>query len=204
MGFVESLVGKAPIVKIGEVAVAASISESHNLEAEITEHPIESGSDITDHYRPSPKTIQIEALVTNTPINTGFPGQTAVNSLTSLLNGDDPVLNAWGLIKSYFEDGVIINIETSLELYSSMVLTSFSVTRDAANGQNLMFSCSARKIKVITTEEAAAIEVPETSTAGKNKKPPKSKGDKPPKAANPEQNQSAAAKLLDKGLGFFS
>ncbi len=203
MGFVESLIGKAPIVKIGEVSVAASINEDHNIEASVTEHPVEAGSDITDHYRTNPRTLQIEALVTNTPIATGYPGQTAINSLTSLITGDDPVLNSWAEIESYFDTEKIITIETSLKLYTSMVLTRFAVNRNAGNGQNLRFSCSARQIKIVTTEETEAIEEPQTTTTEKDT-PPKPKGAKPPKPASPEQTKSALAKLLDAGTGFFS
>src|SRR4051812_43565615 len=53
---------------IGTIWVDVSISEKHSLSAAVTEHPVESGSNITDHVRPEPRVIQIEGLVTNHPV----------------------------------------------------------------------------------------------------------------------------------------
>lgn len=52
---------------IGPIWIDVSISETHGLSADVTQHPVESGSDMTDHIRPTPRTIQIEGLVTNHP-----------------------------------------------------------------------------------------------------------------------------------------
>lgn len=55
-------------VEIGDVWVDVSIRESHEATADVTLHPVEEGTDIADHIRPEPRTIQIDGLVTNTPI----------------------------------------------------------------------------------------------------------------------------------------
>lgn len=53
---------------IGPVWIDVSISETHSVGADVTEHPVESGSDIADHIRPTPRTVRIEGFVTNHPI----------------------------------------------------------------------------------------------------------------------------------------
>lgn len=59
-------------VQIASIWIDVTIREQHNKSAETTRHPVEEGSDITDHVRLMPNQIQIEGLVTNQPIE--LPG----------------------------------------------------------------------------------------------------------------------------------
>jgi len=52
---------------IGPIWIDVSISEKHGLTAEVSDHPVERGTNIVDHIRPTPRTVQIEGLVTNHP-----------------------------------------------------------------------------------------------------------------------------------------
>lgn len=54
--------------EIGDIWLDVSVHESHDAEAEVSEHPVELGTAIADHIRPLPRTIEIEGLVTNHPI----------------------------------------------------------------------------------------------------------------------------------------
>jgi hypothetical protein len=47
----------------------AVISEEHASSAEATEHPVEEGIAITDHVKPNPARLSLQAVVTNTPLN---------------------------------------------------------------------------------------------------------------------------------------
>lgn len=53
---------------IGTIWIDVSISEKHSVGAEVSDHPVERGTNIADHIRPTPRTVQIEGLVTNHPI----------------------------------------------------------------------------------------------------------------------------------------
>lgn len=52
---------------IGTIWIDVSLSETHTLTAEVSEHPVEDGSNISDNVRPAPRTVQLEGLVTNHP-----------------------------------------------------------------------------------------------------------------------------------------
>jgi hypothetical protein len=52
---------------IGTIWIDVSISEKHSLSADVTEHPVEDGGNISDNVRPSPRVVQIEGLVSNHP-----------------------------------------------------------------------------------------------------------------------------------------
>lgn len=45
-----------------------TLSESHTFSAEVTDHPVEVGTNVADHIRPDPKMLSVEVYVTNTPI----------------------------------------------------------------------------------------------------------------------------------------
>jgi hypothetical protein len=57
----------AASLTIGTIWIDVSLSETHSLSADVTEHPVEDGVNITDHVRPQPRTVQVEGLVTNHP-----------------------------------------------------------------------------------------------------------------------------------------
>lgn len=52
----------------GILDIDAVIIESYDIGADVTEHPVEEGSDITDNARPKLNAISLECAVTNQPI----------------------------------------------------------------------------------------------------------------------------------------
>jgi hypothetical protein len=64
---------------VGELELDATISEVTDITAEATEHPVEEGSNITDHVRPGLLRIQLECIVSNTPTRPRVPGASVGN-----------------------------------------------------------------------------------------------------------------------------
>lgn len=204
MSFIEDLFGKSCQVTIGDVQLDASLQELHSLEGEITDHGVEEGSDISDNYRVKNRPIMISGLITNTPIATGFPYETAINSIKSLADSGTPVSDSWATIQDYFDSEKIINISTSLQKYEDMALTNFKVRRDSKNGQNLRFEMVARKVRFVSLGLTEAIALKDAATnIAKKQAGAKPGGNKPPKATPAAKNKSAAAKALDKGISAF-
>lgn len=58
----------------GSITLDASVNEQHMNTAQVTEHQVESGPNITDHIRPLPQKLSIEGMITNTPIASPPPG----------------------------------------------------------------------------------------------------------------------------------
>ena len=54
-------------------------SREHSGDTEVTDHPVETGPDVTDNVRPKPYEITLEAFVTATPIVGGSLVSTALN-----------------------------------------------------------------------------------------------------------------------------
>jgi hypothetical protein len=55
-------------VRLDVITADATVQETHSSEAEITEHPVEVGANITDHIRPKLKRLTIDGIISNTPI----------------------------------------------------------------------------------------------------------------------------------------
>jgi hypothetical protein len=75
-------------VEIGPAWIDVSISEQHSVGAEVTDHPVENGPGITDHIRPTSRTVRIEGLVTNHPLELPLThvGQSRVDTSPYALN----------------------------------------------------------------------------------------------------------------------
>ena len=67
-----SLIYPGPKQTIGELVVDAVIKESHHFSAYISEHPVENGSTMSDHVDNLPLRLELECLVSNTPMSLLF------------------------------------------------------------------------------------------------------------------------------------
>ncbi len=168
MAFLDDIIGGAQRLSIGEkggdaISVDASIREVHSVAGQVSEHPVESGVDIVDHYRVLPRVIEIEAVFSDTPITPIRNGVTLINSAIGLINqaGDDkdkgPSANAWRELKRFVNEAVVLEIKTSLETYQNMVLTDLTVGRSSNQAQGLFFTTTARELLFVTTEEGEAL-----------------------------------------------
>jgi hypothetical protein len=129
----------------------------------------------------------------------GFPLQSLVNAAGSILGGgDSPSKTAWEVFKSYFDDAKVIDIETSLAKYPSMVLTNVNTTRTNKTANVLRFTATAKKFKTVSTQTVAALKFPETPTAATKK----AAGKKPPVAAKPPVNDSVLFSAASSILGL--
>lgn len=181
------------------IVLDASIREVHNVEGELTEHPVEDGADISDHYRVLPRLFELEGVVSDTPIVGRIPGASLISSAVGLIQGDErPSINAWEELNRFFDEKVVVEITSSLQVYPSMVLTSLSVTRSAGQSGGLFFTATARQIEFVATEEGAAL--PAVTTGQKAK----SAGKATNTAANgAEQTKSSALLKGFQGLGLM-
>ena len=50
------------------ITIDCSISERHTSVVELTRHPIEEGANPVDHAREQPERVQMDGLLTNTPL----------------------------------------------------------------------------------------------------------------------------------------
>jgi len=187
MSISELIFGSKVRAKVGLVQFDCSVSETHSDEATVTEHPVEEGTNISDHIRKGPASLELNGIVTNTPIV-----YLASLQAISPLDGDlapvqDRAELAYAELQQIMKDGRTVEVVTSLRTYQNMALTGMSVTRDATTGQVLNCSLSLREITVAVTQ---TVKAPAPDSTANNK--PVNKGKKVKTPATPKQNESFA------------
>lgn len=170
----------------------ASIEEQHSKAATLTDHPIEDGSDVTDHVRQQPDSIRMVGEISNHPlsriltVNTGPDGSQRFGVINT---GDDPrdrVTVAWTQLIYLIENAIPVTIVTTLWTYEDMVITSIDVPRNAKLGNTLHFTALLRHISFV---KSATVDAPATTVT--TAKPPVPKGKQVTKPATEEQSTFA-------------
>lgn len=138
----------------------ASINETFSKTAEVTDHPVESGADVTDHIRRLPEEITLRGWVSNDPI--------AI--LASLRFGPPPrkrAEDAYDDLRRIMDNGQLVKVVTSLRDFENMALTSIAVTREKDSGRILDATIGLREIVIASTE---VTEPPEPQQSNRGKK----------------------------------
>jgi hypothetical protein len=193
MNLLDKVLGAKGRAKIGNVELDISITESHEREATVTEHAVEDGSLLADGVIPGPIVLTMEGKVTNTPLSTGFPGQTAVSAIRNLAHGDSnsPVENARKELNRVMDQSERFTAVTSLKTYDNVVMTSLKITRNSANGGTLFFTATLTEITVGSIQTTTSFLMPK-DPANQVEKP---KGKKGTQSAPPQQEEATASVL---------
>ncbi len=155
----------------------ASKDETHTGESDVTEFPVEEGSDVTDNSRPKPRTLSIHAFVTGSPI-----------SLTNLVT--PPSLkasrgrDAWNQLDAWRKSGERLEVRTTLDGYKNMVITRLSIPRNSGNSDGIEFTLDMKQV-VTTASKTTAKPVRE------QKQQSVDTGKKPTKALDPAKQEQA-------------
>lgn len=122
----------------------AVMREEHSAESDLTEHVVESGAAISDHKRPKPRNISIEAIVSNTPLS--FPPQSgfATGTITSEVRPDtgpaqatvrsfsgefDRIQDVEQTLDRLRREAIDLTVETRVRTYENVQLLSVNIPR---------------------------------------------------------------------------
>lgn len=180
------------------IVADASITETHDSPAEVTDHPLETGGLTSDHIIKGADALSLEFLISNTPIRDpgdsmmrGAVGQKSQASLPSMtvpvlqrgatagpqgpsaaqvsqsaqslsvtvlqFSADfDRVKDVRDALKATQDEGILINVATTLAAYDSMGVVNVTIPRDAANGDSSVFTVDLKKVRYSTSQTTAA------------------------------------------------
>lgn len=154
-----------------EIDVATS--EGFEATAEVTEHPVETGSAITDHVRPNNAMITLEGLITNTPVvvpRSQLAGRTRSAQTVDLRIGGETVrvsLQEWSapldrvrecdaLLAALVAAGTPVRLTASLRgTTDALVITRYKVDRTADTGKALPVTLELKRLRVVNTSRVA-------------------------------------------------
>ncbi len=147
----------APVPKfdyamISGYLIDVALSEQHEFESEVTEYPVESGSDVTDNVRPKPIMVTMECIVSNTPIGTIANIRANALAQPGGNNPGSPADDAYAVMLKIRDDREPVTIATSLQTFTNMVMKSLSIPRATGRGDELRFTAVFQQVTIVTNK----------------------------------------------------
>jgi hypothetical protein len=135
------------MIEIGGYRFDLAKSERLTYEADVTEHPVEKGADVTDHIRAKLAAIEVEVVCSDTPV-----GRIA---LVRQLDGDGsatPSRDALEKLRAMHFARQPVKYIGSFGVFDTMAIESIETTKDAASQHALIATISLREIRIVETE----------------------------------------------------
>jgi hypothetical protein len=187
MSFAEFLFGKKVKISAGEfefIELDCTENETYTHDSDVTNHPIEEGANVSDHYRPLADRIVIEGLVSNHSI-----AKTGVN--LDFTRSED----VYAILRDWRKQALRLSLTTGLDEFDDLVLKSFTVTRDKFTGESLPVRLEFLEIQTVESQLSTAT-APIIKAAKKKKAAQK-------KAKKEEKRLSRIKDGLKKVKAFF-
>lgn len=157
-------------------------AEGFESSAELSEHPVETGSAIGDHVRPANDVISLEGIITNAPVRiplgqtrglTRAPanvdlrvaGQTVQVQLQRWSGTLDRVRECDALLAGLVAGGTLVTLSSGLRTVESLVVVRYRVDRNADTGNGLPFAVDLKRARVVSTSRVAVPAVPAARVA---------------------------------------
>lgn len=121
----------------------AVIEESHDLELQVTDNPVESGVVVSDHAFMLPVRLTLRAGVTDSPI---------IDYVTDQFAGESRSLKAYALLTALQRNAEPFNVQTGLKLYKNMVCVGLKITQDKETSQAMLFTADLREVIIVNTQ----------------------------------------------------
>lgn len=152
------------------ITVDATISQIHEHTADVTENPVENGSDTSDNYRAKPDSFTLDVIFSDQPLR-DYPDFTGGNAfeLRSLDFGNgrgalvlqsdtrsNRTQRVYDTLLETQKSGTLIEVVTARRRYINVAITSITVTRNKRNGDALFAKISFRSLVLVETTAAPA------------------------------------------------
>jgi len=142
---------------IGDLALDCTVTETHTATSTVTEHPVESGANITDHIRPDPVQLSITGIVSDTPIGSRqVQRAVSVGGASVQVTQQEPPSSAtgfgraaWAKLDSIRVSAKPVKVVTRDKTYESMALVSLSVPKEAKTGGALYFTAQFKQVRIV-------------------------------------------------------
>ena len=154
-----SLFYRADGWSVGEISLDLILTETHSLNAVVTQHPVQDGSTISDHITILPRSGTMRVLVSNFSLSTAKgddradwdeiydQGEAAQKSLPNRAE------DAWKKLKDLVKKRELVKVVTSLEVYEDVALTRVETTRDGDTGDALEIDIDYEQVTKVKLKE---------------------------------------------------
>ena len=154
-----SLFYRADGWSVGEISLDLILTETHSLNAVVTQHPVQDGSTISDHITILPRSGTMRVLVSNFSLSTAKgdtradwdeiydQGEAAQKSLPNRAE------DAWKKLKDLVKKRELVKVVTSLEVYEDVAITRVETTRDGDTGDALEIDIDYEQVTKVKLKE---------------------------------------------------
>lgn len=163
-----------PNASIEDLVLDAVLSEQHSSSAEVTQFPVETGTNISDHVRQQPDKLRIEGVVSNTPLQSRVASASDVFA-TDMKAGiySTRAQEVYAKLIAIKESATMATISTELKSYGSMVLQTLEAPRNAETGDSMHFTADFVHVITVSTQTVALPKSPKPGRVHAGKQPKK-------------------------------
>lgn len=195
---------------IGDLALDCTVTETHTATSTVTKHPVESGSNITDHIRPEPVQLSITGIVSDTPIGArevqraieigGVSVQIKQQETPTSPTGFGRA--AWSKLDAMRLAAKPVTVLTRDKKYESMAIVSLTVPKEAKTGGALYFTAQFEQVRIVFNRSTRIVvaKSPKSHKKQDTGKQPTAELEKP-KDYSSEARDIAGDAGVDKALG---
>ena len=161
-----SILYRATPVSMGAIELDASLSETHSSEVEVTEHPVETGSNVAEHIRPKAQTLRVEGIITDGPL----ASMPIVDGKPTPIAGR--AKDALARLRQMKDSGEVVTVVTGLDTYRDLVITGVEVPRDTKSLDAVRLTVSFKQVRQVQTQSVTLKRAPRPAIPeGADKKP---------------------------------
>lgn len=150
------------MILIDGYEIDAAVSEQHMRDADITEHPVESGAAISDHVIDKAFVLSLDVVVSDTPIGTMLVKRREAGLIPEQGNETPlkerarvPSSDTRQFLETLHGEKRPVTIVTSVRVYTGMVLKSISETINGTTGAAMRCSVVFQQVVQVTNERTA-------------------------------------------------
>lgn len=145
-------------------------SETHEGASTMTKHAIEGGALITDHKIHEPRSVTIEAIVSNTPLDvpppSGYARSTAITVSTSKEEGRpavkvfseafDRIQDVIATLDRLRLEGTFVTLTTARRTYDAVQILRVTEPREPEDGDSQRFQIEIQEVRIAYTRSVEA------------------------------------------------
>jgi hypothetical protein len=142
----------------------ATFNETHDTSLKITEHPVQTGANITDHAYMQPARVVLSIGMSDA-MDSYTPGQWGIQQGKSI--------NAYQQLLGWQKNRIVLTLNTNLNTYSNMIIENISAPRDSKTLYSLKATVTLRQLIIAST---AQVTVASDTTTTQTTTTPKTAG----------------------------
>ena len=144
---------------VGEISLDLILTETHSLNAAVTQHPVQDGSTISDHITILPRSGTMRVLVSNFSLAAAAESKAETwqevyaQGEAAQKNLPNRAADTWEKLKDLEKRRELVKVVTSLEVYEDVALTRVETIRDGETGDALEIDIDYEQVTKVKLKE---------------------------------------------------